>query len=95
MSQTLYNEYLVWAIAQAELIPGMRYDADRARFVVYEKAWFPTYKQAKWYYDYIKKFGYVPSYDTGEDFLTLETDDFLLYEDGSSKINLEGEVNNG
>jgi hypothetical protein len=60
MTQTNYYEYRAWAQEQAADLPGMSYDSDTARFVVNGTKPFPTYLQAKWYYDYIYKFGGNP-----------------------------------
>lgn len=57
MTQTNYYEYQVWAQAQAADLPGMSYDSGTARFLVNGTKPFPTFLQAKWYYDYIYKFG--------------------------------------
>ena len=48
-----YNTFI-----RANLPVGMTYDSTRNRYVVNNKYRFPTYLQAKWYLDYITKFGY-------------------------------------
>lgn len=50
-----YNTFV-----RANLPSGMTYDSTRNRYVVNGKYQFPTYLQAKWYLDYITKFGYTP-----------------------------------
>lgn len=49
----IYNEFIL-----ANLPAGITYDEDRARFVTFNGKYFPTYLQAKWYLDYLKKFGF-------------------------------------
>jgi len=49
-----YNDYI-----RANLPPGITYDEVRARYVTDNGKYFPTYLEAKWYLDYIVKFGYI------------------------------------
>jgi len=48
-----YNEYI-----RANLPADITYDSDRARYVTENGVYFTSYQKAKWYLDYIKKFGY-------------------------------------
>lgn len=64
MSQTLYAQWKAERIAN--LPPGMTYNDYTERFIVNGKP-FPTYQQAKWYQDYIFKYGdYFGVYNIGE-----------------------------
>ena len=54
--KSIYNEFI-----RANLPVGITYDEARAQYVTGNGKRFPTYLQAKWYLDYIVKFGYVPS----------------------------------
>lgn len=49
-----YNEFI-----RANLPPGITYDPVRARYVTANGKYFATYLKAKWYLDYIVKFGYT------------------------------------
>ena len=53
--KSIYNEFI-----RANLPVGITYDEVRAQYVTFNGKRFPTYLQAKWYLDYITKFGYVP-----------------------------------
>ena len=52
-SKTEYNEFI-----RANLPAEITYDEVRAQYVTINGKRFPTYLQAKWYMDYIKKFGF-------------------------------------
>ena len=52
-SKTEYNEFI-----RANLPAEITYDEVRAQYVTINGKRFPTYLQAKWYIDYIKKFGF-------------------------------------
>ena len=53
--KSIYNEFI-----RANLPVGITYDEVRAQYVTGNGKRFPTYLQAKWYLDYIIKFGYSP-----------------------------------
>jgi len=53
--KSIYNEFI-----RANLPVGITYDKVRAQYVTGNGKRFPTYLQAKWYLDYIIKFGYSP-----------------------------------
>ena len=53
-SKTEYNEFI-----RANLPAEITYDEVRAQYVTINGKRFPTYLQAKWYMDYIKKFGFA------------------------------------
>ena len=52
--KSIYNEFI-----RANLPVGITYDEVRAQYVTGNGKRFPTYLQAKWYLDYITKFGFT------------------------------------
>ena len=50
---------------RANLPAGMSYNTDVARYQFNGHS-FTQYEQAKWYYDYVSKFGYVTQYSVGQ-----------------------------
>jgi predicted enzyme related to lactoylglutathione lyase len=48
-----YNTFI-----RTNLPAGITYDSDRARYVTGNGNYFTSYQKAKWYLDYIVKFGY-------------------------------------
>jgi len=74
MTQGNYYDYKTGAIAS--LPSGMTYNSAIARFVVNGRNFF-TYEDAKWYLDYIQKYGFNLNYvlfiPSGSDSLLTST----------------------
>ena len=65
--KSIYNEFI-----RANLPVGITYDEVRAQYVTKNGKRFPTYLQAKWYLDYIIKFGYSPVFSVASLFANDE-----------------------
>ena len=67
-----YNNYI-----RANLPAGITYDSTRNQYVTGNGKRFVTYKEAKWYLDYIIKFGYNPNSYTANGFEPKFVSDFV------------------
>jgi len=88
-----YNDYI-----RANLPLGITYDEVRARYVTENGKYFPTYLEAKWYLDYIKKFGFIPVplslFANGEQGAWYDPSDLTtLYQDaaGTTPVTADGD----
>jgi len=88
-----YNDYI-----RANLPLGITYDEVRARYVTDNGKYFPTYLEAKWYLDYIIKFGFIPSpaslFANGEQGAWYDPSDLTtLYQDaaGTTPVTADGD----